>query len=36
LGAETIRTHLRKAQDKLGAHNRTHAVAEALRQQLFS
>jgi LuxR family quorum sensing-dependent transcriptional regulator len=36
LGAETIRTHLKKAQDKLGAHNRTHAVAEALRQQLFA
>jgi LuxR family quorum sensing-dependent transcriptional regulator len=36
LGMETVRTHLKKAQEKLGAHNRTHAVAEALRQQLFS
>ena len=36
LGAETIRSHLKKAQEKLGARNRTHAVAEAMRQQLFS
>jgi LuxR family quorum sensing-dependent transcriptional regulator len=35
LGAETIRTHFRKAKDKLGASNRTNAVAEALRQQLI-
>jgi DNA-binding NarL/FixJ family response regulator len=35
LGAETVRTHFRKAKDKLGANNRTSAVAEALRQQLI-
>ena len=35
LGAETIRSHLKKAQEKLRARNRTHAVAEAMRQQLF-
>jgi LuxR family quorum sensing-dependent transcriptional regulator len=35
LGEETIRTHLKKAQIKLGVHNRTHAVAEALRQSLI-
>jgi len=35
LGAETVRSHLKKAQEKLGARNRTHAVAEAMRQQLF-
>jgi DNA-binding CsgD family transcriptional regulator len=35
LGDETIRSHLKKAQVKLGARNRTHAVAEALRQTLI-
>lgn len=35
LGDETIRSHLKKAQIKLGARNRTHAVAEALRQNLI-
>jgi DNA-binding CsgD family transcriptional regulator len=35
LGEETIRTHLKKAQIKLGARNRTHAIAEALRQNLI-
>lgn len=35
LGEETIRTHLRKAKEKLGASNRTQAVAEAIRQHLF-
>ena len=35
LGEETIRSHLKKAQNKLGARNRTQAVAEALRQQLI-
>jgi DNA-binding CsgD family transcriptional regulator len=35
LGAETVRSHLKKAQEKLAARNRTHAVAEAMRQQLF-
>jgi DNA-binding CsgD family transcriptional regulator len=35
LGEETIRTHLKKVQAKLGVRNRTHAVAEALRQRLI-
>jgi DNA-binding CsgD family transcriptional regulator len=35
LGDETVRTHLKKAQAKLGVHNRVHAVAEALRQNLI-
>jgi DNA-binding CsgD family transcriptional regulator len=35
LGEETVRTHLKKAQLKLGVRNRTHAVAEALRQHLI-
>ena len=35
LGDETIRSHLKKAQVKLGARNRVHAVAEALRQNLI-
>jgi DNA-binding CsgD family transcriptional regulator len=35
LGEETIRSHLKKAQSKLGARNRTQAVAEALRQYLI-
>jgi DNA-binding CsgD family transcriptional regulator len=35
IGEETVRTHLKKVQIKLGAHNRTHAVAEAIRQQLI-
>jgi DNA-binding CsgD family transcriptional regulator len=35
LGEETIRSHLKKAQYKLGARNRTQAVAEALRQHLI-
>jgi DNA-binding CsgD family transcriptional regulator len=35
LGEETIRTHLRKAQSKLGVRNRTEAVAEALRRRLI-
>jgi DNA-binding CsgD family transcriptional regulator len=35
LGEETIRSHLKKAQAKLGVHNRAHAVAEALRQNLI-
>ena len=35
LGTETIRTHLRKAKDKLGARNRTHAVAQAIRQHFI-
>jgi LuxR family quorum sensing-dependent transcriptional regulator len=35
LGAETVRSHLKKAQSKLGVRGRTQAVAEALRQQLI-
>jgi len=35
LGEETVRTHASKAQTKLNARNRTHAVAEAIRQQLL-
>jgi len=35
LGEETVRTHLKKVQSKLGVRNRTHAVAEALRQRLI-
>jgi LuxR family quorum sensing-dependent transcriptional regulator len=35
LGEETVRSHLKKAQTKLGARNHTQAVAEALRQNLI-
>ncbi len=35
LGEETVRTHIRKAQGKLQARNRTHAVAQALRLRLI-
>lgn len=35
LGEETVRTHIKKAQAKLQAHNRTHAVAQAMRLQLI-
>jgi len=35
LGEETVRSHLKKAQIKLGARNRIQAVAEALRQHLI-
>jgi DNA-binding CsgD family transcriptional regulator len=35
LGEETIRSHLKKAQIKLGTRNRIHSVAEALRQNLI-
>jgi LuxR family quorum sensing-dependent transcriptional regulator len=34
IGEETIRSHLKKAQTKLEARNRTHAACEALRRQL--
>ncbi|HEV2591525.1 MAG TPA: response regulator transcription factor, partial [Gaiellaceae bacterium] len=36
IAAETVRTHLRKAMDKLGADTRTQAVAVALREHLIS
>ena len=35
LGKETVRSHLRKVQSKLGARSRAHAAAEAIRQQLI-
>jgi LuxR family quorum sensing-dependent transcriptional regulator len=35
IGEETVRTHLKKVQSKLGVNNRAHAVAEAIRQQLM-
>ena len=35
LGEETVRSHLKKAQAKLGVHDRTHAVAQAIRQHLI-
>jgi len=33
IGEETVRTHLKKVQAKLGVRNRAHAAAEAVRQQ---
>jgi len=35
IGEETVRSHLKKAQVKLGVRNRAHAAAEAIRQQLI-
>jgi DNA-binding CsgD family transcriptional regulator len=35
LGEETVRSHLKKVQSKLGVRNRPHAVAEAIRQHLI-
>jgi DNA-binding CsgD family transcriptional regulator len=35
LGEETVRSHMKKAQTKLGARNRTHAACEAMRQNLI-
>jgi LuxR family quorum sensing-dependent transcriptional regulator len=35
IGEETVRSHIKKMQTKLGVHNRTHAVAEAIRQHLI-
>jgi LuxR family quorum sensing-dependent transcriptional regulator len=35
IGEETIRSHIKKAQVKLGARNRAHAASEAIRQQLI-
>jgi DNA-binding CsgD family transcriptional regulator len=35
LGEETVRTHLKKLQAKLGVRGRTHAVAQAMRQHLI-
>ena len=36
IGTETVRTHVRKATDRLGAATRTQAVATALRQGLIA
>jgi DNA-binding CsgD family transcriptional regulator len=35
IGAETARTHVRNATERLGALNRTHAVAIAIRKKLI-
>ena len=35
IGTETVRTHVRKAGERLGAANRTHAVAIAIRRKLI-
>ena len=35
LGEETVRSHFKKAQTKLGAHNRIHAACHAMRQNLI-
>ena len=35
IGEETVRSHLKRVQAKLGVRNRTHAAAEAIRQQLI-
>ena len=35
IGQETVRSHFKKAQEKLGARNRTQAAVEAVRQKLI-
>ena len=35
LGEETVRSHTKKAQSKLGVHDRTHAVVQAVRLRLI-
>ena len=35
VGEETVRTHFKKAQAKLGTLNRTHTVAQAMRDLLI-
>jgi DNA-binding CsgD family transcriptional regulator len=35
LGGETVRSHLKKAEAKLGVHDRSHAVAQAIRHHLI-
>jgi DNA-binding CsgD family transcriptional regulator len=35
VGEETVRSHLKKVQSKLGSRNRAHAAAEAVRQHLI-
>jgi DNA-binding CsgD family transcriptional regulator len=36
LSAETVRTHLKKAKEKLGARSQAHIVAQAMRQRVIS
>jgi DNA-binding CsgD family transcriptional regulator len=36
LSAETVRTHLKKAKEKLGARSQAHIVAQAMRQRMIS
>ena len=36
LSVETVRTHMKKAQQKLGANTTGHAVAEAMRLRLIA
>ena len=35
LGEETVRSHLKNAEVKLGVHDRSHAVAQAICQHLI-
>jgi DNA-binding CsgD family transcriptional regulator len=35
LGEETVRSHIKKAQSKLGVRDRTHAVVQAVRLRLI-
>jgi DNA-binding CsgD family transcriptional regulator len=35
IGEETVKSHLKKVQGKLGVRNRVHAAVEAVRQQLI-
>jgi len=35
IGEETVRSHLKKAQEKLRARNRTHAASEAIRRHMI-
>jgi LuxR family quorum sensing-dependent transcriptional regulator len=35
LGEETVRSHIKKAQTKLGARNSMHAVSQAMRLRLI-
>ncbi len=35
IGEETVRSHLKKAESKLGVRNRTHAIAQAMRRHLI-
>jgi DNA-binding CsgD family transcriptional regulator len=35
VGEEMVHSHFKKAQAKLGTHNRTHTVAEAMRDLMI-